>query len=141
MPLRFSEIQHARTVDMAGEPFISIQPPAAQYNRPTPDITSTSHTSDVKTTGEPLLEENKHRFVLFPINHDEIWDFYKKAQASFWIAEELDLSPDLVDWEQKLNDNERFFISRVLAFFAASDGIVNENLACRFMNEVQVSQL
>jgi len=84
--------------------------------------------------------DNKDRFVLFPINYDEIWRFYKVAQACFWTAEELDLSPDLVDWNNKLNDNERFFISRVLAFFAASDGIVNENLAGRFMSEVQVPE-
>jgi len=89
---------------------------------------------------EPLLEDNKDRFVLFPIKHQEIWQFYKKAQASFWIAEEIDLATDLVDWTHKLNDDERFFISRVLAFFAASDGIVNENLAGRFMTEVQIPE-
>jgi ribonucleoside-diphosphate reductase beta chain len=85
---------------------------------------------------EPLLLENKNRFVLFPIQHDDIWKMYKQAEASFWTAEEIDLSPDLKDWE-KLNDGERHFISHVLAFFAASDGIVNENLATNFMNEVQ----
>lgn len=86
---------------------------------------------------EPILEENKDRFVLFPINHHAIWEMYKKAEASFWTAEEIDLSVDLHDWEHKLNDNERYFIKHVLAFFAASDGIVNENLAVNFMNEVQ----
>jgi ribonucleoside-diphosphate reductase beta chain len=86
---------------------------------------------------EPILRENKDRFVLFPIKHSEIWDFYKKAEASFWTAEEIDLSFDLSDWNEKLNDNERHFIKHVLAFFAASDGIVNENLAVNFMNEVQ----
>jgi ribonucleoside-diphosphate reductase beta chain len=85
---------------------------------------------------EPLLIENKNRFVLFPIQHDDIWQMYKQAEASFWTAEEIDLSPDLKDWE-KLNDGEKHFISHVLAFFAASDGIVNENLATNFMNEVQ----
>ncbi len=86
---------------------------------------------------EPILQENKDRFVLFPIKHHEIWEMYKKAEASFWTAEEIDLNPDLQDWENKLNDDEKHFIKHVLAFFAASDGIVNENLAVNFMNEVQ----
>ncbi|MGI9527351.1 MAG: ribonucleoside-diphosphate reductase small subunit [Weeksellaceae bacterium] len=86
---------------------------------------------------EPILQENKDRFVIFPIKHDDIWQFYKNAEASFWTAEEVDLSSDLNDWHQKLNDDERYFISRVLAFFAASDGIVNENLAINFTQEVQ----
>lgn len=86
---------------------------------------------------EPILLENKDRFVLFPIKHRDIWEMYKKAEASFWTAEEIDLSPDLADWANKLNDDERHFIKHVLAFFAASDGIVNENLAINFMNEVQ----
>lgn len=86
---------------------------------------------------EPILQENKDRFVLFPITHPSIWEMYKKAEASFWTAEEIDLSPDLIDWENKLNDDERYFIKHVLAFFAASDGIVNENLAVNFMSEVQ----
>mgnify|MGYP000321222858 CR=1 FL=1 len=68
---------------------------------------------------EPILEENKSRFVLFPIQHDDIWAFYKKAEASFWTAEEIDLSPDQIDWENKLNDDERHFIKHILAFFAA----------------------
>jgi ribonucleoside-diphosphate reductase beta chain len=86
---------------------------------------------------EPILIENKDRFVLFPIKHKEIWDMYKKAEASFWTAEEIDLAPDTNDWQNKLNDDERYFIKNVLAFFAASDGIVNENLAINFLNEVQ----
>jgi ribonucleoside-diphosphate reductase beta chain len=86
---------------------------------------------------EPILQENKDRFVLFPIKHHEIWEMYKKAEASFWTAEEIDLSPDLQDWENKLNDDEKHFVKHVLAFFAASDGIVNENLAINFLNEVQ----
>lgn len=85
---------------------------------------------------EPLLQENKDRFVLFPIKEAEIWSMYKQAVASFWTAEEIDLTPDLSDWE-KLNDDERHFIKHILAFFAASDGIVNENLAERFLSEVQ----
>lgn len=86
---------------------------------------------------EPILKENKNRFVLFPIQHKEIWQMYKKAEASFWTAEEIDLSSDIRDWENKLNDDEKHFIKYVLAFFAASDGIVNENLAVHFLNEVQ----
>jgi ribonucleoside-diphosphate reductase beta chain len=86
---------------------------------------------------EPILQENKDRFVLFPITHLDIWQMYKKAEASFWTAEEIDLSSDLLDWDRKLNDEERYFIKHVLAFFAASDGIVNENLAVNFMKEVQ----
>ncbi len=89
---------------------------------------------------EPILEENKNRFVLFPIQHDDIWSFYKRAEASFWTAEEIDLAPDLVDWESKLNDDEKHFIKHVLAFFAASDGIVNENLAENFLSEVQYTE-
>lgn len=85
---------------------------------------------------EPLLMENKDRFVIFPIRYHDIWHFYKKAQASFWTAEEIDLSHDLGDWE-RLTDGERHFISHVLAFFAASDGIVNENLAENFLSMVQ----
>lgn len=86
---------------------------------------------------EPILQENKDRFVLFPIRHPQIWEMYKKAEASFWTAEEIDLSPDLIHWNKRLNDDERYFIENVLAFFAASDGIVNENLAVNFMSEVQ----
>ena len=86
---------------------------------------------------EPILAENKDRFVIFPIKYNDIWEYYKKSEASFWTAEEIDLSQDMVDWNNKLNDNERHFIKHVLAFFAASDGIVNENLAINFLNEVQ----
>ena len=89
---------------------------------------------------EPILEKNDNRFVLFPIEHDDIWSFYKRAEASFWTAEEIDLAPDLIDWDTKLNDNERHFIKHVLAFFAASDGIVNENLAENFLSEVQYTE-
>lgn len=89
---------------------------------------------------EPILKENNDRFVLFPIVHNDIWQFYKKAEASFWTAEEIDLSQDLIDWNEKLNDDERYFIKHVLAFFAASDGIVNENLAENFLSEVQYTE-
>lgn len=91
------------------------------------------------TQNEILLQENKERFVLLPIKYPKIWEYYKKHEASFWTAEEIDLSADLRDWEN-LNDGERHFISYVLAFFAASDGIVNENLAVNFMSEVQLPE-
>ena len=94
---------------------------------------------NLKITEEPILKENKQRFVLFPIEHHDIWKFYKQAEASFWTAEEIDLSQDLKDWE-KLNDGERYFIAHVLAFFAASDGIVNENLVENFVAEVQYTE-
>ena len=84
---------------------------------------------------EPMLE-NLDRFVLFPIQHSDIWEMYKMHAASFWTAEEIDLSQDLKDWEQ-LNEDEQHFLKHVLAFFAASDGIVNENLVMNFANEVQ----
>ena len=88
---------------------------------------------------EKILEENRNRFVLFPIQHDDIWEFYKKAQQVFWTAEEIDLAQDITDW-QTLSDNEKHFIKHVLAFFAASDGIVNENLAENFVAEVQYTE-
>ncbi|KAA2241925.1 ribonucleoside-diphosphate reductase [Chitinophaga agrisoli] len=88
---------------------------------------------------EILLKENKDRFVLLPINYPKVWEVYKRHEASFWTAEEIDLSGDLKDWGN-LNDGERHFITHVLAFFAASDGIVNENLAVNFMSEVQIPE-
>jgi len=89
---------------------------------------------------EPILEKNANRFVIFPIQHHDIWEWYKKMEASFWTAEEIDLSEDLGDWKNKLSEDERYFIKHILAFFAASDGIVNENLAENFVNEVQYSE-
>jgi ribonucleoside-diphosphate reductase beta chain len=89
---------------------------------------------------EPILQENKNRFVIFPIKHHDIWEWYKKMEASFWTAEEIDLSQDLNDWNNRLNEDERYFIKHILAFFAASDGIVNENLAENFVNEVQYAE-
>jgi len=89
---------------------------------------------------EPILQENPNRFVIFPIQHQEIWEMYKNQEACIWTAEEIDLSADIDDWRNKLNDNERHFIKHVLAFFAASDGIVNENLAENFVREVQYSE-
>ena len=88
-------------------------------------------------TNEPILSENKNRFVIFPIKHHDIWQYYKKQEASFWTAEEIDLQQDVTDWETKLTADEKYFIKHILAFFAASDGIVNENLAENFVNEVQ----
>ncbi|MGB0981382.1 MAG: ribonucleotide-diphosphate reductase subunit beta, partial [Winogradskyella sp.] len=89
---------------------------------------------------EPILAENKDRFVIFPIQHHDLWEWYKKSEASMWTAEEIDLHQDITDWTTKLNDDERYFIKHVLAFFAASDGIVNENLAENFVSEVQYSE-
>ena len=89
---------------------------------------------------EPILQENENRFVLFPIKHNKVWEYYKNAVASFWTTEEVDLTQDIKDWEEKLNDNERHFIKHVLAFFAASDGIVNENLVINFMQDVQFAE-
>jgi ribonucleoside-diphosphate reductase beta chain len=88
---------------------------------------------------EPILQNNPNRFVIFPIKHPDIWDFYKKAEASFWTAEEIDLSGDVEQYEA-LSEGEKHFVNNVLAFFAASDGIVNENLAENFVNEVQYAE-
>ncbi|XP_030578197.1 ribonucleoside-diphosphate reductase subunit M2 isoform X2 [Archocentrus centrarchus] len=100
---------------------------------------ATKKSSSSREEEEPLLKENPRRFVIFPIEYHDIWQMYKKAEASFWTAEEVDLSKDLQHWET-LKDEERYFISHVLAFFAASDGIVNENLVERFTQEVQVTE-
>lgn len=88
---------------------------------------------------EPLLKEDDNRFVMFPIEHNDIWSMYKKQVECFWRAEEIDLSKDMTCWN-KLNDDEKYFIKMILAFFAASDGIVLENLAMRFMSEIQSSE-
>lgn len=89
---------------------------------------------------EKILVENPNRFVLFPIEHDDIWKLYKQQEACIWTAEEIDLSQDITDWDNKLNEDEQHFVKTVLAFFAASDGIVNENLAMNFVNEVQYTE-
>jgi ribonucleotide reductase beta subunit family protein with ferritin-like domain len=98
-----------------------------------------SHHKNAETTGElaaePLLQANPHRFVLFPIQHNDIWRMYKKAEASFWTAEEIDLADDATDWD-KLSTTELHFILHVLAFFAAIGGIINENLSSNFTTEV-----
>ncbi len=89
---------------------------------------------------EPILQENPNRFVIFPIEHHDIWEMYKNQEACIWTAEEIDLSADIDDWRNNLNDNEKHFVKHILAFFAASDGIVNENLAENFVKEVQYSE-
>jgi len=94
----------------------------------------------METNIEPILVDNPNRFVIFPIQHDDLWEWYKKQQACIWTAEEIDLQVDITDWENSLNSDERYFIKHILAFFAASDGIVNENLAENFVNEVQYSE-
>lgn len=90
----------------------------------------------VASNEEPILKKNPNRFVIFPIEHNDIWEFYKTHQSAFWTAEEIDLTGDIRDWE-KLTENEQYFIKNILSFFAASDGIVNENLAENFYREVQ----
>lgn len=89
---------------------------------------------------ELILTESDDRFVLFPIQHDAVWEMRKQALACFWTTDEIDLEADIVDWNEKLNDNERHFIKHVLAFFAASDGIVNENLVLNFYKDVQIAE-
>ncbi|KAI9719904.1 MAG: Ribonucleotide-diphosphate reductase (RNR), small subunit [Chrysothrix sp. TS-e1954] len=125
-----------KAVPLVGLPELS-KPSTDAVEEATHSVASTLKSEEA---GEPLLRENPNRFVLFPIKYHEIWHMYKKAEASFWTAEEIDLSKDLHDWNQKLNNDERFFISHVLAFFAASDGIVNENLVERFSGEVQIPE-
>lgn len=93
----------------------------------------------VKPFTEPILTPDQNRFVMFPIKYNDIWEMYQKQVDCFWRPEEIDLTKDITHWET-LNEAERYFISRILAFFAASDGIVLENLAMRFMNDVQISE-
>eukprot|EP00501_MAST-03F_sp_TOSAG23-6_P001751 GSMAST32.ASY1.ANO1.1828.1 assembled CDS len=117
---------------------------AAQWERvpdpPAPEVTDFRKRELAgELLPEPLCIESKNRFVLFPIVHSDIWEMYKKAEASFWTAEELDLASDTRDYE-KLSSDERHFISHILAFFAASDGIVNENLATNFMEDMQCAE-
>merc|ERR1719316_1211008 len=88
---------------------------------------------------DPLLMDNPHRWVMFPIQYPEVWEMYKKHEASFWTAEEIDLSQDTKDWDN-LSDSEQHFVKHVLAFFAASDGIVLENLASQFSTEIQIPE-
>ena len=101
---------------------------------------NTPETPPPAATLEPILQPDPSRFVLFPIQYHQVWEFYKKHLASFWTADEISFSEDIRHFES-LTDDERFFIKHVLAFFAASDGIVNENLAINFIEEIQVSTL
>jgi len=96
--------------------------------------------NSVYSYGEKILQENPNRFVIFPIEHPDLWDLYKKQQACIWTAEEIDLAQDLNDWRNILNEEEKYFVKNILAFFAASDGIVNENLAENFVKEVQYTE-
>lgn len=113
--------------------------PIKPYSQQEKKVAKQKKVIEHKLDDEPLLRENPRRFVVFPIQFDDIWHMYKKAVASFWTTEEVDLSKDMKHWES-LSDNERHFISHVLAFFAASDGIVNENLVERFSQEVQSTE-
>ncbi|MAN07797.1 MAG: ribonucleoside-diphosphate reductase [Euryarchaeota archaeon] len=104
-----------------------------------PEIDAATNGFDLDLTSEhiePMLQENHDRFVLFPIKHHDVWEMYKQSMACFWTADEIDLAPDLAEWEN-LSDDSRHFLKHVLAFFAASDGIVNENLVTNFADEVQ----
>jgi ribonucleoside-diphosphate reductase beta chain len=97
--------------------------------------------SNIYEEDEPILTENKQRFVMFPIKYDKVWEMYQKHKAMHWVAEEVELAYDIKDWNTKLNDSERHYIKHVLAFFAASDGIVGENLALRFLKEIQIPEV
>ena len=103
-------------------------------------VLSYKHAVSNSKIDDPLLKDSIDRYVMFPIQDDNIWQMYKKQVDCFWRAEEVDLSKDVGDWKNKLNNDEKYFISMILAFFAASDGIVLENLAVRFMSDVQLSE-
>lgn len=109
------------------------------HNETHSQYTIPAQTQNQQLLPEPLLEENPHRFVIFPIQYNDIWKMYKDQMACFWNVGELDLAQDQKDWD-KLSDNDKHFIKHVLAFFAASDGIVLENLASKFMSEVQIPE-
>ena len=96
-------------------------------------------TSKIYDTDEILLKKNKNRFVLFPIKYNDIYEEYKKAESTFWTINEIDLSKDINDWD-KLNNNEKYFIKNIIGFFAGSDGIIIENLALRFLNEIEIPE-
>ncbi|XP_069751750.1 ribonucleoside-diphosphate reductase subunit M2 isoform X2 [Narcine bancroftii] len=117
----------------------TIESPLNSVHKDQEHLIGLKDTKAEKLQDEPLLRENPNRFVIFPIQYHDLWQMYKKAEASFWTAEEVDLSKDLAQWES-LKQDEKYFISHVLAFFAASDGIVNENLVERFSQEVQVTE-
>ena len=98
-----------------------------------------ANTSKIYDTDEILLKKNKNRFVLFPIKYNDIYEEYKKAESTFWTTNEIDLSKDINDWN-KLNNNEKYFIKNIIGFFAGSDGIIIENLALRFLNEIEIPE-
>ncbi|XP_037541942.1 ribonucleoside-diphosphate reductase subunit M2 [Nematolebias whitei] len=134
-------MKHEKTVRDASSDKENTPPSCGLTFKPTQNVFT--EPEEVLKSGaeeeEPLLKDNPRRFVIFPIQYHDIWQMYKKAEASFWTVEEVDLSKDLQHWES-LKDEDRFFISHVLAFFAASDGIVIENLVQRFTQEVQVPE-
>jgi len=105
-----------------------------------PSFSTVDVTASSQVPEEELLSEAQNRFVLFPIKYTDIWQLYKTAASVFWVPNEVDLTKDLEDWDSRLNGDERYFIKNVLAFFSSSDSIVNENLAARFLNEVQVPE-
>ncbi|XP_076295452.1 ribonucleoside-diphosphate reductase subunit M2 isoform X1 [Lasioglossum baleicum] len=149
MPLQVStkeNIQDVSLRDKTSPKKLRISPTISQENGAKNGVIKTKavrkiqlNNSEFNKDLEPLLKENPNRFVVFPIQWPDIWDKYKKAEASFWTVEEVDLANDLAHWN-RLNPSEKHFISHVLAFFAASDGIVNENLVERFSQEVQVTE-
>ena len=135
--------QHDNSSQHSSQHPVSFSPMQKRVTAPAPTASDESIVQaklKVSKMTDPILEENPQRFVLFPIKYNKVWEFYKKAQASFWTTEEVDLGDDLKHWNEKMNDDERFFIKHVLAFFAASDGIVVENLAVKFMKEVQLPE-
>ncbi|XP_076068505.1 ribonucleoside-diphosphate reductase subunit M2 B-like [Oratosquilla oratoria] len=145
----YTLVENLRNASLEDKENVSVQPPRVlgEHNA-TPKDKAVEPVTKQKVVKrniaedrevEPLLRDNPNRFVIFPIQYQDIFNMYKKAVASFWTVEEVDLSKDIVDWE-KLKDGEKHFITHVLAFFAASDGIVNENLVERFCQEVQVTE-
>ncbi|KAL0574421.1 Ribonucleotide-diphosphate reductase (RNR), small subunit [Marasmius crinis-equi] len=124
-------VSQFRTSEKITVPTITISPPGTAR---------LSQNNDPTAPTEPILHENAGRFVIFPIRYEDIWRAYKRAESSFWTAEEIDLAKDIAHWNERLSGDERFYLSRILAFFAASDGIVNENLVQRFSNEVQIPE-
>ncbi|XP_053966915.1 ribonucleoside-diphosphate reductase subunit M2 [Anastrepha ludens] len=132
-----TDVNNTRKMSIGDEDVTKVQQDTAAVEQVT--TLASKPAAPFDPTIEPLLKENPRRFVIMPIEYPDIWRMYKNAEASFWTVEEVDLSKDMDDWA-RLTDNERHFISHVLAFFAASDGIVNENLVERFSQEVQITE-
>ncbi|XP_054739635.1 ribonucleoside-diphosphate reductase subunit M2 [Anastrepha obliqua] len=132
-----TDVNNTRKMSIGDEDVTKVQQDTAAVEQVT--TLASKPAAPFDPTIEPLLKENPRRFVIMPIEYPDIWRMYKNAEASFWTVEEVDLSKDMDDWD-RLTDNERHFISHVLAFFAASDGIVNENLVERFSQEVQITE-